>query len=208
MGVVKVDHDLLFFAEASQLAYGDGQRSHREWVSLAFVDIGATSTQAHILKRGDSILVAFRGTERGMRDWLTDLNGWLSRHPKGGKVHGGMLRAWQSAKDSIIAVLEEHNPDEVYLTGHSLGGGLAEIAAVDLSSDYWVGCITYGAPKVGNVRFAEIFQELVDSWVRVANACDIVTYLGPRWLTHPCKAYRLWSFPPCHAISRYIRLLI
>ena len=59
----------------------------------------------------------------------------------------------------------------IYLTGHSLGGALAQIAAAELGDDQVAACYTFGSPRVGNMYF--------DLWVkppsyRVVNYADIV----------------------------------
>jgi len=59
----------------------------------------------------------------------------------------------------------------IYITGHSLGGALAQIAGAVLGSDQVAACYTFGAPRVGNFYF--------DLWVkvpsyRVMNYADIV----------------------------------
>ena len=65
----------------------------------------------------------------------------------------------------------------VTFTGHSLGGALATLAALDVGyrrKDIGVGVKMYnfGSPRVGNRRFAEIFDDLVpDAW-RIVNMND------------------------------------
>ena len=59
----------------------------------------------------------------------------------------------------------------IYITGHSLGGALAQIAAAELGDDQVAACYTFGSPRVGNMYF--------DLWVktpsyRVVNYADIV----------------------------------
>lgn len=59
----------------------------------------------------------------------------------------------------------------IYITGHSLGGALAQIATAVFGSDQIAACYTFGSPRVGNSYF--------DLWVkppsyRVMNYADIV----------------------------------
>lgn len=69
----------------------------------------------------------------------------------------------------------------VYVTGHSLGGALATLHALELSSSQlakrgaiYVTMYNFGSPRVGNRRFAELYNEKVkDSW-RVVNHRDII----------------------------------
>lgn len=67
------------------------------------------------------------------------------------------------------------------MTGHSLGGALATLFALELSSSQlakqgaiFVTMYNFGSPRVGNKRFADVYNEKVkDSW-RVVNPRDII----------------------------------
>jgi len=69
----------------------------------------------------------------------------------------------------------------VYVTGHSLGGALATLLALELSSSQmakngviFVTMYNFGSPRVGNRRFAEVYNAKVkDSW-RIVNHRDII----------------------------------
>lgn len=61
----------------------------------------------------------------------------------------------------------------MYLTGHSLGGALATLAAYDVARALQelperkaeVACYTFGAPRVGNYAFARAYAAAVpDTW--------------------------------------------
>lgn len=61
---------------------------------------------------------------------------------------------------------------QVYVTGHSLGGALANLAAYDIVKALeWsekmtkVICYTFGAPRTGNHAFAADYNRVVpDTW--------------------------------------------
>ncbi|KAI3823028.1 hypothetical protein L1987_10631 [Smallanthus sonchifolius] len=69
----------------------------------------------------------------------------------------------------------------VYVTGHSLGGALATLLALELSSSQLakrgainVTMYNFGSPRVGNKKFADVYNQRVkDSW-RVVNHRDII----------------------------------
>jgi Lipase (class 3) len=79
---------------------------------------------------------------------------------------------------------------KLYITGHSLGGALAtlfalEVAALrDSSIVKPVTCISIASPKVGNMSFRRAFQALEKQHqirsLRIANDKDIVTLLPDR----------------------------
>ncbi|KAI5437255.1 hypothetical protein KIW84_023393, partial [Lathyrus oleraceus] len=73
----------------------------------------------------------------------------------------------------------------IYMTGHSLGGALAILLALELSSNQLAkrGVISitmynFGSPRVGNKRFVKVYNEKVkDSW-RIVNHKDIIPTMG------------------------------
>ncbi|MBN8228720.1 lipase family protein [Corallococcus macrosporus] len=109
------------------------------------------------------------------------------------QVHGGFWGIYtgtgtgvpQSLQAQVFAWLKAHGIQTLYVTGHSLGGGLAELLALDLAvsqPSLKVITVTFAAPKAG----------LADSWgtayaryvtspatVRVVNQYDVVPTLPP-----------------------------
>lgn len=100
-------------------------------------------------------------------------------------VHYGFLRAYMSIRDALQRGLEMLSSDmsegySFHFTGHSLGGALATIASADFQArhlfhNYGVSCVSYGAPKVGNVHFARTYNKLVPNSFRVVNDADLVS---------------------------------
>lgn len=132
----------------------------------------ATDTQAYAVKREDGTLfIAFRGTE-GRRDWRTNLRSWMTRAPGGlGWVHSGFLAAWRGIRDVMYPeIVSGVGPSaigkisNVVVCGHSLGGALATLAALDLSRTCGadrVTCVTFGSPRVGGRSFCKAFAQAV-----------------------------------------------
>src|SRR4051812_37190832 len=86
----------------------------------------------------------------------------------------------------LHAALAAYPASAVVLTGHSLGGGLAYLAAVDLALNERVNVgtsYTFGQPRVGNAVFADtwarLFQETSTSY-RVTHGMDPVPHVPPR----------------------------
>lgn len=73
---------------------------------------------------------------------------------------------------SISSCLFKSHVAQVLVTGHSLGGALAMLAAHDIAKalealdrNTSVACYTFGAPRVGNYAFASEYGAAVpDSW--------------------------------------------
>ncbi|KAG8369747.1 hypothetical protein BUALT_Bualt14G0045900 [Buddleja alternifolia] len=148
------------------------------------------------------LVIAFRGTEQSRwKDLMTDLMlvpAGLNPERIGGdfkkeiQVHSGFLTAYDSVRTRLISLIKQaigHGGQSlellpkwhIYVTGHSLGGALATLLALELSSSQLAkhGAISvtmynFGSPRVGNRRFAEVYNEKVkDSW-RVVNHRDII----------------------------------
>jgi hypothetical protein len=107
-------------------------------------------------QQGASI-VSFKGTD-SIQSAFTKVSPAFGN---GVKLHFGFMFAYNkvrwSVQDAIIKLLRDRPNYVVTFTGHSLGGALASIAAIDfLTSSQGSGyrdkvrVITYGAPRVGN----------------------------------------------------------
>lgn len=140
-----------------------------------------TDTQGLVVGRGDTIVIAFRGTEPAkIKDWLTDLQIPLIEGPKG-MVHRGFLTRLLAVWPQLTTALLELQPAEkkVWITGHSLGASLAALAAAKLMVEGMAGVdglYTYGQPRTGNRQFAEwLDTQIKQRYFRHVNDKDIVT---------------------------------
>lgn len=83
----------------------------------------------------------------------------------------------------------------VFTSGHSLGGALATLAALDLKmslnlSDVRV--ITFGSPRVGNHVFTKWFEEVVGPSWRFTHDRDIVPSVPPGYMGFHHLAHEIW----------------
>lgn len=175
-----------------------------EFEKICFLDNPYTDTQVAIWRDTERkrLVIAFRGTEQAKwKDLRTDLMvAPVGLNPEriGGdfkqevQVHSGFLSAYDSVRTRIMSliklsiglkddILETSSKWYVYVTGHSLGGALATLHALELSSSQLaklgaisVSMYNFGSPRVGNKKFAEVYNQRVkDSW-RVVNHRDII----------------------------------
>lgn len=115
---------------------------------------------------------------KGFRDYLY---GRSKRMPFATLEKGDEGRKLDEILDKLLETMESYPGYHLYLTGHSLGGSLAILTALELGSDDHipkpVSCITFAAPRVGNGAFANAFFELEKKnairCLRIANHGDI-----------------------------------
>jgi len=130
-----------------------------------------------------AIYVSFRGSE-SVRNWLDNLDVTLTTYSKCSKceVHQGFYEAEQaSIKDIVNQVksLKSKYPSyTVIVTGHSLGGALATLTAIDLLSNGLspVRMFNYGSPRVGNEEFAAYASSVLSDHSRVTHHKDMVVH--------------------------------
>lgn len=167
---------------------------HQEQMGILGGDLGLLSykldtvfdrngTQA-ILVRDDAqkrLVLAFRGTEpKVMKDIKTDLDAALESFGDSKKAHRGFTKAYLQVGPMIKERISDGFLDEyrLYITGHSLGGALASVAAKHLM-DHKGGisaCYTFGSPRVGNKDWV---ADIKAPMYRIVNASDAVPMLPP-----------------------------
>jgi len=109
--------------------------------------------------------------------------------PKGCKVQKVWDRMWGKIRDDVIAGLRKHvHTRRLVITGISLGGALAGLSYVDIQATGEfdnVEIVTYGAPRVGNRKWAKWFDSITES-TRIYIRRDPIAFL-PRCLTLLCN---------------------
>lgn len=199
-----------------------------EFEKICFLDNETTDTQVAIWRDSSRkrLVIAFRGTEQvRWKDLRTDLMlvpTGLNPERIGGdfkkevQVHSGFLSAYDSVRTRILSLIElatgysydggeELSKWHVYVTGHSLGGALATLLALELSSSQLakrgnisVTMYNFGSPRVGNRNFADVYnQKVKDSW-RLINRRDIIPTI-PRLMGY-CHVAQ-----PIYLATRYMK---
>ncbi len=151
------------------------------WDGFHFIKQG--NTECFVAGNSDQAIVAFRGTEMmKLKDWLTDLD-VLGTTESYGKIHRGFRKAFDSVSDQLKRAINSIGVRQLILTGHSLGGALALIAAAEWSDVYDVRSIyTFGQPAVGNDDFVEFLTDKYSNrYVRFVNDDDIVPMVPPNY---------------------------
>ena len=173
-------------------------------------------TEYFIARYGNVKVLSFRGTQPNkLRDIVTDLLAWQVEDPKTKvKLHAGFSEALDGIWEDLETEFTGDNPAPsaeetastntsettaqpiVWITGHSLGGALATLAAYRLVSedilnaDQIGGVMTFGQPRVGDRKFRSTYRGLKghregylnDRHYRFVNNCDRVTRVPPKSL--------------------------
>lgn len=136
-------------------------------------------TQAFLAKRESDrmAVLAFRGTEKDAQDIKTDLNARFYVR-EGVKMHDGFHQAFTYVEGPIKKAIGALSDYKLYITGHSLGGALALIAARSLQGDHLAACYTFGSPRVGNIEFGDVIKVPI---YRVVNSADAVPRVPFSW---------------------------
>lgn len=135
-----------------------------------------------------AVLVCIRGTQTP-REWLANFTAVpnpFSEVPGFGLVHLGFERMNRSIRTSIQDGLSGIDPGvRVTVVGHSLGGAMATLAAVDMRHNFGrtvVDVCTFGGPRTGKLDFRRNFNRDIPRCFRVTNQFDIVPHV-PSLLT-------------------------
>jgi hypothetical protein len=146
----------------------------------------ASDTVVLIDQQPNDLIISFRGTA-DLTNWLTDLDCAFSYLclDSNAEVHAGFLKAWHSVRDEVLrAYVALAGNRRVWITGHSLGGALAVLAATDFFLQRLptvCGCYTFGQPRTGNLAFREWYQVWLGARTfRVIHADDMVARIP--WL--------------------------
>ena len=144
-------------------------------------------TQGFVAESGDAIIVAFRGTQPNRpMDWFVDARATRetgittsARSTTVSTARSGKYGASLLPKGEVLPKrLVNRGNKTIWITGHSLGGALAELCAAQamfVSRIPVQGVYTFGQPRVGNKDFAAAVNEKLGSGIfRFVNDRDIV----------------------------------
>jgi triacylglycerol lipase len=149
-----------------------------------------TSAKGFIAARNGVSILTFSGTEpTALADWIVD----FSIHQNACGIHEGFKAGVSAVWSQISGTLGAGGSaatDRLFITGHSLGGALAAVAALRLVRDNVValdrilGVYTFGMPRVGNDLFAQDYRtvpgrNLADRTYRFIDGVDIVPQVPP-----------------------------
>lgn len=164
----------------------NGFASGKDLMNAGYV--GETATE---------IIVAFRGTlplslgspdhQQALVDWLNDVDAIPVRFDAfPGLVHKGFLAAldtlWPAMEPAVNAANGDSPLKPIYVTGHSKGGAMANLAAVRIKAalpNATVMVITIAAARSGDAGFQGYYDRVIPHSIRFEYRNDIVPHLPP-----------------------------
>lgn len=195
-----------------ELALQEGKRQPRltdNLVQVALIGTRASPNLVWVVRSADSsqTWVVFRGTGN-MSEWKVDMDAqqvpWADA-PGSPPVHAGFQHLYRSIESELQRALVGA-PSTLYITGHSLGAGLAILCASYLARQMpgrGMQVYAFAPPAVGGAAFVKLVQSMSSVLLLpIANATDIVPTLPmavhPNFSDpmHPWlyRQFPLWTF--------------
>ncbi|NJM99127.1 MAG: lipase family protein [Phormidesmis sp. RL_2_1] len=181
--------------------------------NFCYFDKADRDTQAYMFRTDQFMVLAFRGSQEP-KDWLTNFTTRLRNFTirkdgvtaissyRKGRVHTGFFLAWAIIEEPVLAEIQRWTKElaqagkllpPLYITGHSLGGALATIAAAALIDNgiRVEGVYTFGQPRVGDRTFITQLNANTGGKVfRFVNNNDIVPHVPPPFsIWNPMRLY-------------------
>jgi hypothetical protein len=182
------------------------------------------------------VVVAIRGTD-GVMEWIHDAEFASVKFPfakDAGRTDDGFTAIYESLQvspkgsgarlASILKMLPYKLPvGHITICGHSLGGALATLLAIDLAENIHIApsVFTFASPRVGDVAFVGAYNQIVPDTVRIVNNVDAVPMLpAPPAYEHVLGLYEIYAatvqppmilvrpgFASNHHMTTYLHLL-
>ena len=209
-------------ALASKAAYQSpeliGHQIGEEWKVPNVLPFHFSNVRGFIAASKDYNIISFLGSERDYEIWQENIDTSFIEGPfnQGDRVHKGFNKGIEQVikniESKMINIGNENAP--TFLTGHSLGGAIANLVAAYLFNTNWPihSVYTFGAPRVGCRNFRAIYNKLDNGRsFRIVNRHDIVSRIPPRIMRykHVGELYYLNSGGTIHTgVNSWKRLLL
>lgn len=154
--------------------YGYDKKNKRRMYATIFISASAIK-----------FLIAFTGTFT-LDEWADDFTYplvnaiQLNNYENGIQVHKGFYEVYIQIRQQIWNLYNKFKDKikEIYITGHSLGGALSTICAFDFAM-YKPIHYSFAAPRSGGIKYAQKFNKIVPTSLRILNVEDNVPHLPP-----------------------------
>lgn len=173
-------------AEIANGVYEDDASARRSFREIGFevmepLRVGPTCVWVLQDRTRQVSIVAFRGTDEA-EDWRYNFKAQPIAMSIG-QVHGGFRELYASLNERLVEAVRPIASEGLWLTGHSLGGALANLAAYDferIHSFQVRGIVTFGQPMLFDRRAAvEMEHRFRRRLLRFVNDTDAVPRMPP-----------------------------
>jgi hypothetical protein len=141
----------------------------------------------------NDLVVVIRGTD-GIWEWVHDGEFLMVKCPflaGAGHTEDGFTAIYNSLRidvatsakgvvNALASLAFDHSTNSLTICGHSLGGALATLLALDVASNTpfkTPAVYTYASPRAGDPLFVSTYNQVVPNTTRFANRVDIVPKL-------------------------------
>lgn len=153
-----------------------------------------------IAERGNDIMICFMGTDSA--EQLLKEFGSGTEKPINVTIAGKEVKvmryfwdAFQAFDEDLTAamneVIKKSKKARYIITGHSLGGAIAQLFALNATGDTFKGriwedpessLITFGSPRIGDEDFADLHDEKIppSRKLRIVNNEDMIAHVPPK----------------------------
>ena len=154
------------------------------------------------------LVIAARGTT-SLMDWMCNAQAYQAQFRdatdkpvNGVELHSGFYRQFISLLSKVDVGVQKHlkGGGKVICVGHSLGGAISTIAALNYGNTYpqQVWHASFGSPRVGNQAFKEAYAKCTKLQARVKHERDpVVSILPPIDYWHVGPETHLGEADPC-----------
>lgn len=163
-------------------------------------------------------MVAFRGTET-IWNWIDDVDAVPVPYlavPDSGLVHMGFQLVYEHIRKSVAQLLAGcAGVQQIWVTGHSLGGALAILGGFELAKSITPGIVplmyTFAGPRTGAPDFVAKFDAAIPVCNRIVNFMDIVPqvplpplydHVGQQTVVH--GGHKLLDITYAHHLTTYL----
>jgi len=189
-----------------------------EYNKVFYINDKTNNYLSIITYNDNKINIAFRGTFN-KNNLMLNFNAKQQKYFNNSiKIHAGYLNIYLNFKEKLLIIINniiKNNDIKLFIiTGHSLGGCIGTICAIDLfdyynKHNYNFRCYTFGSPKIGNKNFANYYNSKIKYSYRFVNKNDIFCFFPPIFIySHIGHTIYLnndeFNFIKQHRIDAYI----
>ena len=129
------------------------------------------------------IYISFSGTKESMEYWRIFKSRLVWSDRLNCHMHLGFLELFNKIVDEVLDLYKYYYDTtkyELVITGHTIGGAIAKLVAFYLNRRYknfFIQCVTFGAPKIGNKHFNRTFNIFVPKHISIILKNDFIPSL-------------------------------